>query len=86
MLAIGHIIGLVNSEVNKLLYLEFLRKERGLSQADLAKECRIDRSYVCRAEKHGFCYDRHLGLMADALGFDGDKSQLLKEVVVHVGD
>lgn len=69
-----------------MLYMEYLRKMRGMSQRELGESAGVDPSYISRAERHGFAYPAQLERIAAALGHEGETSDLVKEVVVHVAD
>lgn len=63
-----------------MLVLELERRKQRKSQAKLGADANVDPSYVCRAERYGYVYPGHLCRLADALGWEGEPGELLKEV------
>lgn len=62
--------------------LEVARRNAGMSQAELARRTRIDRSYVNKAERKGWAYPGHLKRYAEVLGWEREPAELMREVEV----
>lgn len=60
--------------------IEFLRRQKGLSQRAFGQMVGVDASYICNAERNGFMYPRHIERIANALKLDDGGLTLLDEV------
>lgn len=62
--------------------LEFLRRDRGLSQRQLGAAAQVNASYICNAERRGLVlYPEQAKRLAAALDWSGDPTELFEEVV-----
>ena len=59
--------------------IEYIRRDKGLSQRALGAKTHVDAGYVCTAEKYGFARGVRLKRIADTLGWYGQPEQLLEE-------
>lgn len=65
--------------------LSVVRREKGLSQAKVARAAGIDQATMSRIESGRYVpYPSELQRVADALGFEGDPQELLAEVTQYV--
>lgn len=64
--------------------VEYMRRNRGLSQRALGALARVDAGYICTAEKYGFARGVRLNRIASALGWSGKPEDLLEEVSEEV--
>lgn len=63
--------------------LEFLRRDRGLSQRQLGAAAKVNASYICNAGKRGLVlYPEQAKRLATALDWGGDPAELFEEVAV----
>ena len=65
--------------------LEYLRRERGLSQSRLGASCvpPVPVSDICKAERRGFVmFPSQAERIAEALGWTGEPSALFEDIEV----
>lgn len=61
--------------------LEFMRRQRNLTQRELGKLSTVAASYICNAEKRGLIlFEGQAQRIADVLGWTGDPMELFEEV------
>ena len=60
--------------------MELERRKLGKPQLEIGEIAGVDPSYICRAERHGMAYDKHLERIAVALGWKRNPKELLEEV------
>lgn len=67
--------------------LEFLRRDRKLSQRELGKRAGVNASYICNAERRGMeLYPSQAQRLAAALDWLGEPSELFEEVRANERD
>ncbi|WP_172623372.1 helix-turn-helix domain-containing protein [Arabiibacter massiliensis] len=61
--------------------LEFLRRDKKLSQRELGRLAGVSASYICNAESRGLIlFPSQAQRLARELGWEGDASELFEEV------